>query len=108
MWKRLAILIVILTSIWGVEPIPGQTTHGNGSGGHSPEKQTSGSNAPAAPTITLIEKNCNSDQFKNDGDCKAAEEKETTITVSKFPTANVAIQRTPVRDKYDWLAYWAG
>jgi hypothetical protein len=100
--KSAWIFLLVSVSVFGQAP------HGNNSGSHNPEKQTNRGKNPPASTITVIQKNCNSDQFKNDADCKAAEEKDATVSVSKLPIAIVSIQRIPDKDKYDWLAYWAG
>jgi hypothetical protein len=102
MLKRLAILVVL--AVVCCPPVPGQTPDHGSQPSHNPKQQTANGNAPSKPAITIIEKNCDSDQFKNDADCKHAENNEQTVAVSKLPTTNISIQRS---DGYDWLAYWA-
>ena len=58
--------------------------------------------------LTLIEKNCASDQFKDDADCKATKDKQDIVAVSKLPTANISIQRNAARDLFDWIGYGFG
>jgi len=58
--------------------------------------------------LIIIEKNCDSEAFKNDSDCKATEDKESTVAVSKLPSEHVTIDANARRDNYDWIAYGAG
>ena len=102
---RLPILAVVLASLVGSPPTPGQATDGNSGISHEPEKHARSQGVPANPTITLIEKNCDSDQFKNDADCAPATDKESSVSISKLLPAHITIERTA---PYDWLAYWAG
>ena len=105
MLKRLAILGLLL-AVAGSAPLPGQTTdHGNQSS-HNPKDQAAKGKAPSKPTITLVEKNCQSDQLKDDPDCKKAENEIQLVTIREVPTTGIAIQSSAKRDKYDWLAYW--
>lgn len=104
MWKNLAVFGLLLVVVCLV-PVLGQTPDHGSESSHNPKQQTASGNTPAKPTITIIEKNCESDQFKNDADCKHTENNEQTVAISKLPTTNVAVQRS---DPYDWLAYWTG
>jgi hypothetical protein len=108
MLKKLAILAVLLAVTQAPVPSLGQTpNHGNQSV-RNPAKKTREEQQSAQPKITfVVGKDCDSNQFKNDPDCKAVKDKENTIFVGKLPTANVTIQRTPGRDIFDWLAYVA-
>lgn len=101
-------LAAVLASLGSPPPIPGQASHRGDQPAQNPEKQTESVKNPAKPTITLVEKNCDSEQFKNDPDCKKAENDESTVVVSKLPSANVTIQRNADRDTFDWIAYWGG
>jgi len=106
MLKRLAILAVFLASCWSLEPIPGQTANHGGYASDEQQHQAGDSKGPDKPTITLIEKDCNSEQFKGDADCKKAENNESSVSISKFPTANVSIQSNAKRDFPDWVSFW--
>jgi hypothetical protein len=105
MLKRLAILAVILVSCGSLELIPGQTPNTGSQASLDTTNKTDNSKCPAKPTITLIEKNCESEAFKNDRDCKAAEDKDRSILVRELPPANVSIQRNAKREAADWIAY---
>jgi len=107
MLKTLAILTVIVASCGSLEPIPGKTANGGSQGSQNPKQQTDPGKNPAkpAPVITIIRKNCDSEAFKNDSDCKAAVQKPSPIEISKLPSANVTIDRSPERDRFDWIAY---
>jgi len=96
---------LVLAALWGVEPILGQTAQREDGSRHNPEKQTNGSQNPSVPTLTIIQKNCDSEAFKNDSDCKATKDKQSTVAVSKLPTAHVTIDGNAPRDRYDWVAY---
>jgi hypothetical protein len=104
MREHLAVAGLLLAFVCPI-PIPWQTSNHRGQPSNNPKQQTPNSNTPAKPTITLIEKDCESEQFKNDADCKHTENKEQAVAVSKLPTTNVSVQRS---DPYDWLAYWTG
>jgi hypothetical protein len=107
MLKRLALVGLLLAAIWGAVPIPGQTPDHGSQSSRNPKDQTANSKTPSKPTITVIEKNCDSERFKDDADCKKAENNESTVAVIKLPPANVTIQSNPRRDCFDWLAYIA-
>jgi hypothetical protein len=104
MLKRLTILAVLLAVVCSI-PVPGQTTDHGSQPRHNPKQRTDSDKSPAKPTITIVEKNCDSDQFKNDTDCKAAENKESTVAISKLPATNVSIESNAKRDIFDWVAY---
>lgn len=106
MLKRLALLGLLLASLGNLPPIPGQTANHGSQTAQEPENQANSGKSPAKPTLTFIEKNCDSGQFKNDADCKKAENNEGTIAVSKLPTANVTIQSNAKRDFPDWVSFW--
>jgi preprotein translocase subunit Sss1 len=105
MWKKLAILAVLLAITQAPVPGLGQTpNHGNHHVSNPPKKANSEQQS-AQPKITfVVGKDCESNQFKNDPDCKAAKDKENTIFVGKLPTANVTIQQIPKRDWLDLVA----
>jgi hypothetical protein len=98
---------VLFASFWGLPPIPGQTPNGNGLTSHKPEEQADSGERPSKPTA-LLEKNCDSETFKNDADCKAAENKNRTVSVSIIPPANISIERNADRDFFDWIAFGSG
>jgi len=106
MLKRLALLAVLLALVCSI-PVPGQSPDHGSKASHNPESKATNSQTPSKPTLTLVEKNCDSEQFKDDGDCKAAKDNEKPIVISKLPTANVAIQSNAKRDAFDWWAYVA-
>jgi hypothetical protein len=106
MLKRLAIFAVLLASLGNLPPIPGQTANHGSQTAQKPEKQTDTGKNPDKPTLVLIEKKCDSDQFKNDADCKKAENNESAVSISKLPTANVTIQSNAKRDFPDWVTFW--
>jgi hypothetical protein len=104
MRKWLAILYVLFMIV-APQPTVGQASGHGGQVSQSAKDQTANGTSPSKPTITLIEKNCNNEKFKNDADCNRAENKEHIVAVSKLPTVNVAIQSNPERDGYEWTAY---
>src|ERR1035437_8111694 len=105
MLKWLAIVAIVLASVGSPKPIPGKTANGDSQSAQQPKNQNYPGKSPPAPVPAILQKDCGSDQFKNDPDCKKEEEKPTAIEISKLPTANVTVQRTPERDKFDWIAY---
>lgn len=106
MIKRLTIFAGLLAFVC-LKPIPGQTPNHESQTNHDAKNQAPGGKAPSKPTITLIEKNCDSDQFKDDADCKFTEGKKHSVAISELPPANVTIQGNPKRDSWDWGVYWA-
>src|ERR1039458_6349105 len=108
MLKMLALLGLLLASLGSPPPIPGQTPDHRSNGSNDPKQSANDGKNPPKPATTLAPKDCSSEQFKNDPDCKAAKDKESTVVVSKLPTANIAIQRNANRDIFDWIAYGFG
>jgi hypothetical protein len=103
---RLLILAAVSATLWNPPPIPGQTANHGSNSTHKPEDQTQYSkNASASALSVAIPKDCNSEALKDDPDCKKAKDKESTVAVSKLPTANVTIERNAKRDIFDWIAY---
>jgi hypothetical protein len=98
----------LLLAIVSLPPVPRQATDHRSNASHNPEKQAGDGQSPTQTSLTVIEKNCESEQFQNDADCKAAKDKESTVVVSKLPTANIAIQRNADRDIPDWIGYGFG
>lgn len=106
MLRRLVILGTLLSVLW-TPSIPGQTSDRGNRPSHSPKNTTDASKSPAesVSSITVIRKNCDSEAFKNDSDCKVAEHKPSPVEIGELPTANVTIQRNAERDIFDWIAY---
>jgi hypothetical protein len=98
----------LLLAIVSLPPVPGQAPDHRGNASHNPENQADDGKTPPKSAFPLIPKNCASEQFKDDADCKAAKDKESTVVVSKLPTANIAIQRNADRDIPDWIGYGFG
>jgi hypothetical protein len=64
--------------------------------------------ATTAPTPLVTPKDCSSEAFKDDPECKKTEDKPSTVVISKLPTADISIQRNANRDLPDWIAFGAG
>jgi hypothetical protein len=107
MLKRLAILAVLLAVVC-LAPTLGQTANHGRQADHEPRQQTDASEGPAKPPVAVIEKDCDSEHFKDGSDCKATGNEDRPVTVSKLPTANVSIQSNAKRDIFDWIAYAGG
>ena len=105
MLKRLTILSLLLASCGSPLPVPGQPADRGSPPALNLKNETGKSKTPAEPVITVIKKNCGSETFKDDSDCKAAEQKLTPIEITKLPSANISIDRGPERDRFDWIAY---
>jgi len=109
MLKRLVVLSLLTVSVGNYRPLPGQTPDNGDRGRQNPESKTGNRKTPSTPsepTITVIKKNCDSEAFKNDSDCKSSEQKPSTIEISKLPPARLTIDKGPERDVFDWISYW--
>jgi hypothetical protein len=103
MLKRLTVLCALL-AITAPSPVFGQA-QGKGTAASNKLLRQAGPDASTSPTITLIEKNCDSDRFKNDPDCEKSGKGESFVSVGRLPDANVSIRKNPDRDLPDWVAF---
>lgn len=108
MLKRLAIFAVVMASLGGPPPIPGQTASYGSASAQPRKNQTQSNKNQAAPILAVAPSNLGGDNLKNDPGIKTTEENESAVTISKFPTANVSIQSNAKRDIADWLAFGSG
>jgi hypothetical protein len=100
--------LAVLLAVAFFAPVPRQPTNNRSESTQEPSSKTKHSANPTLSAPGIPPKDCKSEEFKNDPDCKPSADKESTVVIGKLPTANVAIQRNAERDLADWIAYGFG